>query len=99
MMSCSPLGIGVTVGYHRSVCMSSPSAHRPAVGPVGVNVWVSRMPSNWGERLPPARKTVPSLRWPRPAQKMLKPVLLQRGCSIVPVNVSVAGSQIVYRER
>ena len=68
VISISPLRSGVTVGYQRPDAMSGPRLH----GFVdGSKTCVWRMPFSAESRLPPARKTRPSVRCASPLQNTL----------------------------
>ncbi len=89
VISISPLRRGVTVGYQRPSAMFGPRLH-VFVAWLKMCVWT--IPSSPEFLFPPARKSVPSLRWARPLQKTLKPVFTFTG-----VWVPVAGSHRVAR--
>ena len=86
--SISPLFSGVTLGYQRSSAMSGPRSH-PLVS--SSKVYEFGRPSSAAFLFPPAVKSVPSIRWARPLQKMLKPVSIASTCE------PLVGSQTVAR--
>ena len=85
----SPLLRGVTLGYQRPAYMLGP---RLQVLVLGSKMWVFSSPWSCWSLFPPAMKIEPSIRWARPLQKMLKPVVTFTG-----VCVPVLGSQTVAR--
>ena len=89
VISISPSRRGVTVGYQRSEVMSAP---RLQVLFTWLNTCVCLIP--WSDEFlfPPAANSVPSIRWARPLQKMLNPVV-----TIASACTPVAGSQTVAR--